>query len=117
MNSLQEIAEKYEKEMKAVAFPNQPARPARAGFANNASFGQAVDDWEEAMIEFRSLKAIYRQEQARLMECFCNEAMAHLGVSNHPKALTLWRIAYERGHSSGLHEIATELEELSELLV
>lgn len=58
----------------------------------------------------------YRAEQGRLNQRFRDDLLAEHSVAAHPKALRAYEIAWERGHSSGLGEVATYFAELVELL-
>lgn len=58
----------------------------------------------------------YIAEAVRLEALFKSDALKELGLTDHPKADLLYRISYDRGHSSGYGEIWNELLELSELV-
>lgn len=117
MNNAHEIAKKYEEMMDDVAYPTHPRKPERIKFANNSSYGMAMDVWEEQMDEYRESLLKYKQEQARLIALFRNDVLKSLGLFAHPRADVLWKLAWDRGHASGLTEVATEMEELSELMM
>lgn len=48
-------------------------------------------------------------------ERFRNDALEYVGLSNNPKADKIYSKAYDRGHSSGCHEVLNELQDLAEL--
>lgn len=59
----------------------------------------------------------YNVELERLEQTvFKIDALVTLGIFDHPKADRAWKMAWDRGHSSGLEEIYQELKELCELL-
>ena len=66
--------------------------------------------------EARKQFAAYRKEEERLYGLFRADLLAELGITEHPKADTLFRIAWDRGHSSGFSEVANEAVALVELL-
>lgn len=39
-----------------------------------------------------------------------------LGITDHPKAPILYRLAWERGHSAGQYSVLNEAEDLIDLL-
>lgn len=47
---------------------------------------------------------------------FKHDALAALGLLEHPKRDTLYALAYEHGHANGYSEIYYYMESLSELL-
>jgi len=58
----------------------------------------------------------YREETSRLEAQFKADLLAELGITKHPKADALYRMAWDRGHSCGFSEVVSEAEELAELL-
>ena len=55
-------------------------------------------------------------EDAKLGDQFKIDLLAVLGFDDHPKGATLFRLAWEYGHSSGYAEVLRYADELSELL-
>ena len=66
--------------------------------------------------EDREACAAYRTESTRLRNQFQIDAMAELGLTNHPKAERLFEIAWDNRHSEGYRGVYEEMEELSELM-
>jgi hypothetical protein len=91
--SVYDIAKEYEEKYRAIPYPTEGTR-------------------EEKRQPIRE----YREKCAEINEQFKQAVLAELGISNHPKADELWRIAWEHGHSSGYNEVAIHAEELAELL-
>lgn len=60
---------------------------------------------------------LYREEESRLMKQFKQDMFEELGIENNPKREILFRIAWEYGHSYGLHEVFSYAEELVELII
>jgi hypothetical protein len=58
----------------------------------------------------------YRVDQARLDAQFKADVLEDLGLTNHPKADVLWRMAWENGKGSGSYSVYSEAQDLSELL-
>ena len=117
MDSVHEIAKKYENMMGNISYPTRSRKPERINFTNNSSYWLAMDIWEEQMDKYRESLLKYNREQARLLELFRKDALKSLGLFAHPRADVLWKLAWDRGHANGLTEVATEMEELSELMV
>ena len=57
-----------------------------------------------------------RNDEARLMEIFQRDLAVEHGTRGHPNESLLYSLAYEHGHSSGLHEIALCYEDFAQLL-
>jgi hypothetical protein len=58
----------------------------------------------------------YRKEVENKKTRFKVDLLLALNIQDHPKAGTLWRIAWDYGHSYGYLEVAYYAEELVELL-
>ena len=73
----------------------------KVAFVRNATTEQrqAYRDGERAMTE--KLKAALEEEN---------------GLSDHPKKDTLWRLAWDEGHSAGYAEVTLVYDRLAELL-
>jgi hypothetical protein len=59
----------------------------------------------------------WREDTHRLHhEVFKNDLFIEHGVTENPKANKAFEMAWDRGHSSGLEEVAREFEEIVELI-
>jgi hypothetical protein len=58
----------------------------------------------------------WRVEECRLMVEFERDLAESYGLLDHPKRSTLWHIAWNNGHASGIREVGYWYEELQELL-
>lgn len=65
----------------------------------------------------REKRAIYRRDQARLLQQFKQDAIQEAGLAGHPKADRAYDKAWDDRHSSGIIEVMDELESLAELLL
>lgn len=70
---------------------------------------------DPARQEIEDAWAAYHAESCRLSENFIKALEEEHGMTGHPKASILYSKAYERGHSSGLYEIANAYFDLLEL--
>lgn len=62
-------------------------------------------------------RAAYRADAQRLEQVvFKDEALVATGLNGHPKANKAWTLAWDKGHSAGLHEVLDELVTFAELL-
>jgi len=77
---------------------------------------QAKEHVESERERQRAQHRLHNKEQARLTDLFQRDLEAENGVVGHPKADMLWRIAWDRGHSSGYQGVLYEYEELVDLL-
>jgi hypothetical protein len=57
-----------------------------------------------------------RDEEAKIRKAFESNLKVELGIADHPKADRLIQIAWDLGHSSGLHEVRMYAEQLVDLL-
>ena len=58
----------------------------------------------------------WRAEESAIEQRFRADLEVEFGMKGHAKADLLWRMAWDRGHSSGLQEVFQEYRELSELV-
>jgi hypothetical protein len=66
--------------------------------------------------ENREAFQVYRDEYRRLEEQFKADALAELGLTNHPKAELLFTMARANSSGEGYRAVYEEMEELSELM-
>lgn len=74
-------------------------------------------DYKPKIIYTRETKREYLTEEYRLIIQFKNDILDDTGLLNHPKADKAWDMAWDRGHSSGLYSVYTELQYLADLLL
>lgn len=82
--------------------------------------GPAMDHWEEAM------NYGIGESQPMPLDCskygyddyakFKLDALVACGISKHPKANSVFSMAWEYGHSSGFREVYNYLQDLSQLI-
>lgn len=77
---------------------------------------QVIADWETAQLQYPVLRQNYFDDQNRLEEQFRIDLAEENGLVGHPKEPKLFAIAWEYGHSSGLHEVAYHYEEFAALV-
>lgn len=58
----------------------------------------------------------HAEEGSRLMAQLRADLEAEHGLTGHPKADAVWNMAWDRGHSAGYTEVASEYEDLAELV-
>ncbi len=61
-------------------------------------------------------KRAWRDFENGIVDRFRTDLLAALKLTDHPKAAALWELAWDRGHSAGLDEVATYADEFSVLL-
>lgn len=110
------ISEIYENKIKTLEYPKRAVKPERARYANNATYGAAVDKWEVAEQEFRTKRTEYNMQVGLIEQQFKTALLKELGLTGHPKAEKLYAMAWEKGHSSGFGEVELIAGELAELL-
>jgi len=105
-----------------VAVPSLPHAPAWHRKVNDVypveskAYAEAMHAYESAVQRHRSAEAERTSRQAELDAEFKRDVIARIGLADHPKADTLYELAYQRGHSHGHHEVLSEAEDLAELL-
>ena len=78
-------------------------RPSRGPYKDQASYEKARDEWFE---EKRRLEAKFKADSIRAV-----------GLEGHPKSEEAFAKAWEEGHSFGLNEVFSELQELADLML
>jgi hypothetical protein len=58
----------------------------------------------------------YRAEESRLNTLFMVEALADVGLAEHPKRDVIFAWAYRSGHSGGYHEVYCKLMDLADFV-
>lgn len=115
--SVYDIASYFSDELDKLHFPKPPSKPQRSDFSNHASYGTALDDFENVSAKtYREQQLAYKESVSNINVRFKDAVLLFLGISKHQKAEKLWSMAWDRGHSSGYSEIAMEAESLAELL-
>lgn len=59
----------------------------------------------------------YQAEHRRLHELFKSDALAEVGLTQHPKANKAFDLAWDDGHGYGLREVLYHLERYADLLL
>lgn len=104
-----------------VSYPANPTRPLpilRKGTAKDAqAFADAMVKYEADMAKYKAQKAEWMKEDNRLREKFKVDALAEVGLTNHPKADKIFQYAWNNEHSSGYSDVYHMLEELAGLFI
>ena len=58
----------------------------------------------------------YREDINRRDEIFKADLLAEHGLTDHPKAQAIYRLAWEHGHAGGLSEVVNYFIEFAELV-
>ena len=77
--------------------------------------GSKYKDKEEEK-KYTVAKLKYRHEDAAMLEKLKQDLIREAGIEGHPKADTLWNLAYGQGHSAGFQEIHNQFFELLDLV-
>lgn len=76
-------------------------------------------DWKNykaAIEKFNNDREAYREDEAKKLAQFRQDALEECGLLNHPKASKIYSFAWEHGHSSGLYDVLYWLTELADLV-
>lgn len=80
--------------------------------------GKSVkDDYEARYAAYKEARQLYNEVGAALNDEFKKDALEYFDLTGNPKADKAYSMAWERGHSSGYHDVLSNLEDLSELLL
>lgn len=110
----------------AYALPPQekPKRPALLAMrAEKLTPDEAVrlstciTDHAIALWRYHEPEIAYREEKHRMTKQMRSDLEREFKTTGHPKASTLWNVAWENGHAYGLQEVCLHYERLSELVV
>ena len=114
--SVYDIAVKYSNQIKAVEYPKHPSKPVKRNGETHTEFGVRMDQYESDIKQWNVLHNEYHQAVGRIEDSFRQALFVELGIENHPKRDKFYAKAWDRGHSGGLNEVASELEDLVELM-
>ena len=102
----------FYKDGEVMKFTQQPTHETMKKLYDEGWMKQAkVDD--EA---HNKARAEYNKAESAMIDQFKRDALDDLGLLNHPKADLLFSKAWEHGHSSGLHEVYSWMDDLSDLI-
>ena len=102
----------------SLPYPSQPKAPTLLRDLDYIEVNKLASDiYEAKMIEFVKIRQAYQVDKDEKMKRFKNDALDYCGLSNHPKADKIYSYAWAEGHSSGLHEVLSKLEEIAELFL
>jgi hypothetical protein len=114
---IQEVAQFYSDLLHGLEYPKIIAKPKREDFKNNESYGKAMDMYELLDRQERTERIReYNKTQREIEVEFKAELLKRLELEGNPKADKLYSMAWDRGHSSGLSEVASIAENLAELI-
>lgn len=106
-----------------LPYPKAPEKPAlllkKAGdltLAEIDSLKQVTEEYGLALAAYATAREEYNQEEQRLQTKFREDALEYAGLKDHPKANKAYWMAWERGHSGGLGDVLSELEDIADLL-
>jgi hypothetical protein len=100
-------------------YPVQPRKPRlkdAASPAEHREYADLLEAYELKLAEFRLQQTAYHARCSELHAQFQIDLEAYYEMTGHAKAPLLYSKAYERGHSSGLHEVACVYDDLVELV-
>lgn len=114
--SVYDIATKYQNLIKELEYPKMPQKPVKRNDETHGDFGLRMDFYEQDKAKWNTLRDEYHKAVGRIEDSFRQALFVELGIENHPKRDKFYAKAWQRGHSGGLNEVASELEDLVELM-
>lgn len=96
-------------------FNNRKEFPSSPGLSTCPTCGSKYKDPVKKASYDRKRKE-YNEEQARLENLFKRALFYYTNVENNPKAESVYSIAWEKGHYSGLSEVYNEFLDIVDLI-
>ena len=102
-----------------VKIPSKPRKPV---IPNNPSandlrlLADKMDAYNADFQYYKDQHAAYMQELNNLEQEFRNDLEAYYEMTNHPKAVLLYDMAWDYGHSVGFSEVANHYSDLVRLV-
>jgi len=107
----------YEPDMDYPKRPKKPLLEKNHTSASALEYAKNLTVYENEMIIHNAEVKKYNQKKNECMGNFRKDVLEYCGIDPmHPKADKAYAMAWDRGKSSGLHEVVSNLEELAELL-
>jgi hypothetical protein len=109
----------FNKYKNQLPYPPRPAKPTLPKNPTPEDYRKHADNLEAyEKVEMEWLKEMdkYHAEQCRLESLFKADALAEVGLTNHPKADKAYGLAWKNGHSGGYSEVYYCLLDYAELL-
>lgn len=106
----------YESKLPYPTRPDKPFIKKDASPKDYRDFATILEGYEAKKLVFEAEKKAYQEDNARLKQQFKIDLLAELGISNHPKRESLYSLAWDYGHATGLYEVYIHAEKLVDLL-
>jgi len=111
----------YDFEYYSGAYLTVPTKPVKPVLGRNPTavdaraFADALEEYEREYKGYQEDLSWYRGEKSNLLTAFRDKLCSDYNLSD--KAFDLiWAKAWERGHSSGLHEVYQEFDDLHDFI-
>ena len=108
---------RYENKYPYLRHPLKPVIKKNPTPAEARAYADQTEAYEEEMKAFWESSQKWNEAQGDINQQFKNDVLAEYGLSEHPKAGVLYKIAWKHGHASGLQEVEYWVRELAELLL
>jgi hypothetical protein len=101
-----------------MPYPSRPKKPVLKDQTPAAAraYADELEAYAEDVKQYEEERRAYGAESARLEAKFRDDLEAEHDTKGHPKADMLYSMAYDRGHSAGMSEVANYYDELSQLI-
>lgn len=111
-----DIARECSEKAAAIPYGEMPKEPKYDDFDSPTKYGRAMAQYKRERDTAKAQREAWHGEQDKVNQEFKQRIAKALGLENHPKFDTLYRITWDEGHSSGFNEVAMHCDTLSELL-
>jgi len=97
-----------------------PAKGCGEAFSSKDSYCRACGSnigkfYKAESIKREKLLKVYREEESENTDLFKKEALKELGLIKHLKADKIYSYAWQEGHSGGLSEVFSVLEDIADI--
>lgn len=102
-------------------YPAHPTKPPAPGGKSTSSdyraYASRLERYEDDIVAYGEDVAIWQALTKSLAGKFEPDLAKYYNMTDHPKRVRLYEIAYDMGHSAGLHEVANYYATLVDLLL
>jgi hypothetical protein len=115
----------YRKYENQLPVPKEPTpHPSLQPFLSGRKTGTTMSSWllermkkyEDEMVQYKADKKAYDAETERLFQLFKQDALADVGLTDHPKGEQAFWMAWDREKRNGYLDVMLELGQYARLM-
>ncbi len=97
--------------------PNKPLLPQEHTSEELKQYTNELEKYETKQEIYKHRLKTYNKLKVEKMQLFMKEALEECGLTGHPRADKAYSYAWEEGHSAGIAEVLSHLEEIADVLI